>query len=275
MKKRGIALGGRERLSGCHGFMMSDRQQSIETRRIDEFSWPRFALRSHTVVVHRYRLTIMPRKPRYRIPGLPQHVVQRGNDRQVTFRRHTDYSIYRRYLAEALDANGCDLHAYCLMSNHVHLLLTPRSPDAISKVIQSVGRRYVQYFNRAYERTGTLWEGRYKANLVEDDVYALMCYRYVELNPVRAGIVRGPADYRYSSYAHNALGRVDPLIREHPVYEGLAHSEAGRRDAYSRLIGYGLADAELEDVREATRACKVLGSQAFKRQIAQLARRRV
>jgi putative transposase len=201
----------------------------------------------------------MPRKPRHRIPGLPQHVVQRGNDRRATFRESADYALYRRYLREALDEHCCELHAYCLMGNHVHLLLTPRRADSISKVVQSVGRRYVQYFNRAHERTGTLWEGRYKANLIQDDLYALMCYRYIELNPTRAGLVTDPGDYRYSSYRHNAFGRVDSLIREHPVYLALAESDVDRRDAYRRLVGYGLSDVELEEIRKATRTSEALG----------------
>jgi putative transposase len=145
------------------------------------------------------------------------------------------------------------------MSNHVHLLVTPMVPDAIGKMIQSIGRRYVYHFNRAYGRTGTLWEGRYKATLVQDDVYALACYRYIELNPLRAGLVEHPAQYPHSSYRHNALGTADFLIFAHEVYLALADTPLGRREAYRHLFDDVLDEATVEEIRRATQACRVLG----------------
>ena len=202
----------------------------------------------------------MPRQPRYRIAGLPQHVVQRGNDRQATFRLGHDFALYRHYLAEAAEQHHCRIHAYCLMRNHVHLFVTPLVPDAIGKMIQSIGRRYVYHFNRAYGRTGTLWEGRYKATLVQDDAYALACYRYIELNPLRAALVEHPAQYPHSSYRHNALGTADFLISAHQVYLALAETPFGRREAYRHLFDDVLDEAMVEKIRRTTQACRVLGS---------------
>jgi putative transposase len=131
----------------------------------------------------------MARLPRYVLPGQPQHVIQRGNNRGVTFFADEDYSFYLDRLKEACTKHGCAVHAYVLMTNHVHLLLTPDTSSSIAKVMQSVGRRYVQHINYTYRRTGTLWEGRYKATLIDSEQYLLTCSRYIELNPVRAGIV--------------------------------------------------------------------------------------
>ena len=148
----------------------------------------------------------MARLPRFVIPGQPQHVIVRGNNREPIFYADEDYRFYLEKLQEACQKHACDVHAYVLMTNHVHLLLTPQREDSLSKVIQMLGRYYVQYFNYTYKRTGTLWEGRYKATLIDSEVYALVCYRYIELNPVRAEMVGHPAAYPWSSYPYNALG---------------------------------------------------------------------
>jgi len=148
----------------------------------------------------------MARHPRFILPGQPQHVIQRGNNRDVIFVADEDYQFYREKLAEACERFDCDLHAYVLMTNHVHLLMTPNTEDGIGKVMQSVGRYYVQYFNYQYRRTGTLWEGRYKATLLDSESYLLTCYRYIELNPVRAAMIEHPSQYRWSSYHFNARG---------------------------------------------------------------------
>jgi putative transposase len=148
----------------------------------------------------------MPRLPRYVLPGQPQHVIQRGNNRSPLFNVEADYACFLHYMQDACRRHGCHVHAYVLMTNHIHLLITPESKDGLSKVMQSVGRRYVQYFNTSYQRTGTLWEGRYKATIVDSESYLLTCYRYIELNPVRAKLVGHPAEYRWSSYHANALG---------------------------------------------------------------------
>ena len=147
----------------------------------------------------------MARLPRYAVPGQPQHVIQRGNNRSVMFLRPADYVRYLDNVRAACDQHGCAVHAYVLMTNHVHLLMTPTNAGGISRVMQSVGRRYVRYFNQSYQRTGTLWEGRYRAAAIDSEQYLFACYRYIERNPVRAGMVDDPADYRWSSHAANAL----------------------------------------------------------------------
>ncbi len=137
----------------------------------------------------------MARLPRFVIPGQPQHVIQRGNNSEVIFVSDDDYGFYLESLQDACNQHQCDVHAYVLMTNHVHLLMTPHVENGISKVIQSLGRRYVQYFNYTYDRTGTLWEGRYKATLIDSEQYLLTCSRYIELNPVRAQMVNHPSEY--------------------------------------------------------------------------------
>jgi putative transposase len=155
----------------------------------------------------------MARLPRFVIPGQPQHVIQRGNDRQAIFRVEQDYSFYLEKLQEAAEKHQCDIHAYVLMTNHVHLLITPHTETGIGKTLQSIGRYYVQYFNHCYKRTGTLWEGRYKATLIDSEGYLLTCMRYIELNPVRANnMVNHPSDYPWSSYRSNALGQEDAFV---------------------------------------------------------------
>ena len=136
----------------------------------------------------------MARLPRFVLPGQPQHIIQRGNNRGVIFVADEDYQFFLEKLGDLSVKHGCQLHAYVLMSNHVHLLMTPIEANSISKLMQSLGRYYVQYFNKKYMRTGTLWEGRYKATLLDSETYLLTCYRYIELNPVRAGIAGHPAD---------------------------------------------------------------------------------
>ena len=148
----------------------------------------------------------MPRKPRFTLPGVPQHIIQRGNNREPCFYSDEDYSRYLSDLGNALDRNLVRLHAYVLMTNHTHLLISPREQGAIAKVMQSLGRYYVQYFNYCYQRTGTLWEGHNKAALIDDKQYLLTCMRYIELNPVRANMVPHPRSYTWSSYHANALG---------------------------------------------------------------------
>lgn len=209
----------------------------------------------------------MPRQPRYRIPGLPQHVVQRGNDRQSTFYTEADYRFYKKWLAHGAQIHHCSIHAYVLMTNHVHLLVTPQAADSISQLMQSLGRRYVRYINKTYQRTGTLWEGRYKACLVQADRYLLACQRYIELNPVRAGIVVAPEHYKHSSYGHYALGIHDPLITPHPVYEGLGPDADTRRNAYQDMIKSTVDTTITDHIRKFTASCQVLGNEGFKDEI--------
>jgi len=209
----------------------------------------------------------MPRQQRYRLPSVPQHVIQRGNNRQVTFFDNMDYRKYLDCLEIAGDKYGCVIHAYVLMTNHVHLLMTPSEPDGISKVMQSVGRQYVQYINWTYKRTGTLWEGRYKASPIESERYCLACYRYIELNPVRAGMVESPADYAWSSYRHNAFGQDDSLMTHHECYEALGSTNTARQLAYRELFRHMIDKALLHEIRETTNQCRVLGNDDFREQI--------
>jgi len=166
----------------------------------------------------------MARLPRYVIPGQPQHIIQRGNNRQIIFAAEADYQFFRDALVEAAAKRGLAIHAYVWMTNHVHLLATPEFDDSIGKTFQSVGRRYVQYFNYSYKRSGTLWEGRYRATVVDSERYLLTLMRYIELNPVRAGMVAAPQDYPWSSYRRNALGEGGPnadWLSSHEEYSSL------------------------------------------------------
>jgi putative transposase len=209
----------------------------------------------------------MPRQPRYFIANMPQHVVQRGVDRQAVFFRAQDYELYRETLRTAAGRYDCSIHAYVLMTNHTHLVITPGTPRSLPLLMQAIGRNYVQKLNRYYDRTGTLWQSRYKASLIQDEVYLLACYRYIELNPVRAGIARLPGDYPYSSYHHNATGKPDRLLKEHAVYLSLATTREKRLAAYRALFANEFAPELLERVRDTTNACRILGDDKFKDQI--------
>lgn len=206
----------------------------------------------------------MARKPRFRVSGIPQHVIQRGNNRQPCFLDNEDRRRYLADLAKALRDHEVELHAWVLMSNHVHLLATPRARDGLSRMMQTLGRRYVRWFNDRHERSGTLWQGRFRASLVDSEAYLLTCMRYIELNPVRANIVRHASDYRWSSFAANALGFADPLITPHAVYLGLRPVTHERRAAYRRLCGVPLEDHELGAIRAAAESELALGGDAFK-----------
>lgn len=209
----------------------------------------------------------MARLPRFTLPGQPQHVIVRGNNREPIFYENTDYLFYLEKLQQACEKHHCDLHAYVLMTNHVHLLITPNTENGISKAMQMIGRYYVQYFNHSYERTGTLWKGRYKATLIDSEAYALSCYRYIELNPVRAHMVNHPAEYPWSSYGCNATGDNCDLITPHLVYSRLGLDDEARRDAYRALFDMAVSHKTLDEIREATNKSWVLGSEYFKEKI--------
>lgn len=199
--------------------------------------------------------------------GVPQHVIQRGNNRQATFFADQDYRLYLAYLAQAARKHDCSVHAYVLMTNHVHLLATPNKPDAISRTMQDVGRRYVQYVNFTYRRSGTLWEGRFKANLVDTERYFLTCCRYIELNPVRAGVVMRPGDYSWSSYRYYAFGYDKGLLSAHDEYRALGRDEPERQSAYRALCLEHLDDGGLKEIRETVNKGWPLGSERFKSKI--------
>lgn len=205
----------------------------------------------------------MPRQPRYLVPDIPQHVIQRGVNRQAVFFDEGDYQLYLATLFDAAEQFGCQIHAFALMTNHTHLLVTPMAERAIPQVIQAIGRSYVQAINKKHDRTGTLWEGRYRASPVQDDLYFLTCQRYIELNPVRAGMVSDPAEYRFSSYCHNALRNCEPCLSPHPVYLALGSTPGTRRAAYRRLFRDHFDDENLGMIRKATNACLVIGDDAF------------
>jgi len=176
------------------------------------------------------------RKPRNIVPDYPFHAIVRGNNRQAIFTDDEDRIGFKSVLQAACVAHGLAVHAFVLMTNHVHLIATPAGPDSLARVMQAVGRSYVRLFNRRHGRTGTLWEGRYRASIIQEDRYLLACMRYVEMNPVRAGIVVAPQAYPWSSHRHH-LGLVaDPLVSPHPVYWGLGNTPFEREAAYRGLF---------------------------------------
>ena len=205
----------------------------------------------------------MPRRPRIRVPDLPQHLVQRGVNREPCFFAEEDYHCYLHWLKKSAADCRCAIHAYVLMTNHVHLLVTPETPNGASRLMQSVGRRYVQYINRSCGRTGSLWEGRYKSSLIQAETYLLTCMRYIELNPVRADMVQDPGQYRWSSYRHNGLGQPDPRITPHPLYFALDRNDADRQAAYRALFRSELDEEALGDIRLALSQGQPLGHGRF------------
>ena len=217
----------------------------------------------------------MPRQCRYFIPNVAQHVITRGVDRQAVFFHQQDYALYRKALQDAAATNDCLIHAYVLMTNHVHLLVTPLQERSLPLMMQAMGRNYVQRLNARYGRTGTLWEGRYKASLVQDSDYLLACQRYIELNPVRASMVAAPGEYPYSSYAYHAAGVDNALITAHACYLSLGADRAARQAAYRRLFLDVLDEKLLAGIRKSTNACGVIGDERFKEQIEAMLGRRV
>ncbi len=194
----------------------------------------------------------MARLPRFVIPGHPQHVIVRGNNRQEIFCAEADYRFYLEKLKAACDKHQCDIHAYVLMTNHVHLLITPHKEDGIGKAMQMIGRYYVQYYNFCYRRTGTLWEGRYKATLIDTEAYLLSCMRYIEMNPARANRVDHPSEYQWSGYGFNALGSSDDLVVAHSEYLRLGRSAEQRQSAYRQLFRSRLSESTVSAIRDAT-----------------------
>lgn len=206
----------------------------------------------------------MARQPRIDLPGIPQHVVQRGNNRLPCFLDDEDRTRYRHLLREVLIATGCRLHAYVLMDNHVHLLATPPEAGDIGRMMQALGRRYVGPFNARHGRTGTLWEGRYKACLVGDADYLLRCVRYIDLNPVRARMTDDPAAFAWSSCANLCGLRADPLLTLHPAQEALGTTEADRHAAYRALIREALNEEDLLGIRTYLQQQRAYGRDDFR-----------
>lgn len=205
----------------------------------------------------------MARQPRLALPGVPLHVIQRGNNRGACFLSDGDRHLYLRCLSNAAGHHGCHIHAYVLMPNHVHLLLTPDTGDGAAMMMQEVGRRYVRLFNDTYKRSGTLWEGRYKAAMIDSERYFLTCQRYVEQNPLRAALVTNAADYAWSSYRNSAFGIRNPLVTQHEIFIALGREEDERRAAYAALFAEPIPAREIEKIREATNKGWPLGSENF------------
>ena len=209
----------------------------------------------------------MARIPRSVLAGQPLHLIQRGNNRGRTFVDAQDYTRYKHVLHDASERAGCAIHAYVLMPNHVHLLVSPDHELGPAHMMQSVGRRYVRYFNDRHTRTGTLWEGRYRSTLIDSERYFFTCSRYVELNPARAGIVPHPGAYRWSSFRRNADGESDPLVTPHQLYVELGKEEADRQAEYLGMFARELDAVEIDAIRSATKSGRVLGTARFRQDL--------
>lgn len=217
----------------------------------------------------------MARLPRIGPLGVPQHIIQRGNNRQVCFASERDLAVYARFLEDYARQYSVAIHAWVFMSNHVHILATPYEIEAVSKMMQALGRRYVRYFNHEYKRSGTLWEGRFKSSLVQSETYFLQCQRYIELNPVRASMVSDPAEYIWSSYQSNGMGKKIRLLTPHDEYQKLGKTDAHRQKAYRSLFRVHVEEKLIEDIRSAVNKGMALGDERFKEEIEALCGRRV
>ncbi|MBU0464220.1 MAG: transposase [Proteobacteria bacterium] len=217
----------------------------------------------------------MPRRPRIIMPGVPIHIIQRGNNRQACFFADEDYQFYLDWVKEYSIATDCAIHAYVLMTNHVHLLLTPAEQCSAGDLMKRLGQRYVQYINRTYKRSGSLWEGRYRSCIAQQENYLLICQRYIELNPVRAGMVKQPGEYPWSSYRVNAQGEKSDFLNQHMVYLGLGDSRKQRELSYRKLFQQELSEGIIKEIRQFTNGNFVLGSDRFKKEISKALGRRV
>jgi putative transposase len=217
----------------------------------------------------------MARLPRLVVPHHPHHIIQQGNDRQSIFRDEDDYAAFLNWMREAARHFKVAIHAYVLMPDHLHLLATPSDQPGLGRMMQWIGRHYVPYFNQKYNRAGTLWQGRYKATVIDSERYFLICSAFIELNPVRAGLASSPDEYKWSSYAHHVGTRSDPLVTDHTLYWGLGNTPFGREAAYKGLLAQDLSAQEINTVTDATRKGWALGSDRFKAQLEKSVKRRV
>ena len=212
----------------------------------------------------------MPRRHRYCPVGIPLHVIQRGNNRQALFTGDADMAAYANWLGDGAPRFQVEVLGWVLMTNHVHLLLRPRADVAVSRLMQSMGRRYVAFFNYSYARSGTLFEGRYRSCLVQEDAYFLACLRYIELNPVRAGMVRDPGDYHWSSYRAHAFGAPVKFWTAHELYLALGDNPAARQTAWQKQVGEAINMDTIAKIRHCTNTGLVLGTEKFRDQVAAL-----
>ena len=217
----------------------------------------------------------MARLPRLCLAGIPQHIIQRGNNRQICFGSEEDFSAYAYWLEESSRKYKVSIHAWVFMTNHVHLLVTPETHDGISRMMQTLGRHYVRYFNHAYRRTGTLWEGRFKSSVIDEENYLLICQRYIELNPVRAGMVEVPGDYIWSSYKANGLGKQIKMWTPHKNYQQLGKTVDERTMVYRELFSAHFDQSVLKEIRTAVNKGMALGNDRFKQDVERLTGRRV
>jgi len=217
----------------------------------------------------------MARLPRLTVPGYPHHIIQRGNNRQAIFASNADYETLLALLDEHSRQAKVAIHAYVLMSNHFHLLATPETGEAIPQMMQAVGRRYVRYFNQRQVRSGTLWEGRYRSTLIQTDRYLLACMTYIDLNPVRAGLVAEPIEYPWSSHAHYVGRRHDKLISPHPLYWELGNTPFSREAAYAELVHAGISAEQQQALTDSVLRGWALGEPDYVADLQKRTQRRV
>ena len=217
----------------------------------------------------------MARLPRLTVPGYPHHIIQRGNNRQAIFSANADYETLLAMLDEHSRQSAVAVHSYVLMSNHFHLLATPETAQAIPQMMQAVGRRYVRYFNQRQARTGTLWEGRYRSTLIQTDRYLLACMAYIDLNPVRGGLVAEPGDYRWSSYAHYVGRHNDKLVSPHPLYWELGNTPFSREAAYAQLVQAGITEEQRQALTDSALRGWALGEPDYVVELQKRTQRRI
>ena len=217
----------------------------------------------------------MARLPRLTVPGYVHHVIQRGNNRQAIFTTESDYGTMLDLLAESAEKFSVAIHAYVLMGNHFHLLVSPQTPDALPHMMQAVGRRYVRYFNDIQKRSGTLWEGRYKSTLIQSERYLLACMVYIDLNPVRASLVAQPRDYPWSSHGHYTGQRTDKLITPHPLVWELGNTPFAREAAYAELVQSGISPVQQAALTDSALRGWALGEPDFVADLQKRTQRRV
>jgi len=217
----------------------------------------------------------MARLPRLTLPGYPHHIIQRGNNRQPIFASTADYLMLLDLLDENAKKFGVALHAYVLMSNHFHLLATPQTADGLPQMMQAVGRRYVRYFNDSQQRSGTLWEGRYRSTLIQAERYLLACMAYIDLNPVRAGLVAHPRDYPWSSYGHYSGQRIDKRITPHPLVWALGNTPFAREAAYADMVQAGISLVQQTALTDSALSGWALGEPDFVAELQKRTERRV
>ena len=217
----------------------------------------------------------MARLPRLVVPNQPHHLIQRGNDRRAVFSEADDYVFFLEHLRDSAALFGVAIHAYVLMPNHFHLLASPSDEIGLGKMIQRIGRYYVPYFNKKYKRVGGLWQGRFKATVIDSEQYFMTCSRYIEANPVRAHMVAEPAEYPWSSYLHHIGVKPDALITEHALYWALGNTPFEREAAYKELVGQALGRDAIDVLNVATAKSWALGGHQFKASVEQQIKRRV